>query len=146
MSARQRYQFHPGRLRQGCVGIWVVVTGFGLYHLLGLTGLALAAVYVTAGLRHNRRCRLLELTLAGSETDEGAQARGNGSARSQAKHSVPLTKRPLIGRPLRCWICPWCVAVPDQQGNLQWVCVDEVAPKDFASIRRTALLPGYGVK
>ena len=47
-----------------------MATGFGLYQLLGLTGLALAAIYVTAGIRENRRHCQLELILAGKEAGE----------------------------------------------------------------------------
>jgi hypothetical protein len=83
-----------------------MATGFGLYQLLGLTGLALAAIYVTAGIRENRRHCRLELILAGKEAANGVEAGENGSPRSLGTQSVPLTKQPLIGRPLQCWICP----------------------------------------
>lgn len=122
-----------------------MATGFGLYQLLGLTGLALAAIYVTAGIRENRRHCRLELILAGNEAVNGVEAGENGSPRSRGAQSVPLTKQPLIGRPLQCWICPWCVAIPDQSGNLQWIFADEVSAEDFARIRRRALLPSYHV-
>jgi hypothetical protein len=139
LSTNHRFYFHPGRLRQSCVAVWVMATGFGLYQLLGLTGLALAAIYVTAGIRENRRHCQLELILAGKEAGE------NGSPRSRGAQPVPLTKQPLIGRPLQCWICPWCVAIPDQAGNLQWVFADEVSAEDFSRIRRRALLPTYRI-
>lgn len=142
MSVQQRFQFYPGRLRQSCVAVWVLVTCFGLYQLLGLTGLALAAIYVTAGIRKNRRCRRLELVIGGSRAGDDAAAKDSGRLRSRA-HSVPLSKQPLIGRPLQCWICPWCVGVPDEDGDLQWVFVDEVPAQEFARIRRRALLPSY---
>ena len=137
---QQRFQFHPGRLRQSCVAVWAVVTIFGLYQLLGLTGLALGAAYVTNGIRQNRRNRLLQLLLqddgmVGPQQADSAQAASPGSPASALK--------PLLGSPLRCWICPWCVGIADQKGRMHWVFNDEVAASDFAKIRRRVLLAGY---
>jgi hypothetical protein len=110
-----------------------------MYQLLWLTGLALAAIYVNSGIRENRRHCQLELIFAAKEAQE------NGSPRSRGVQSVPLTKQPLIGRPLQYWICPWCVAIPDQADNLQWVFMDELSGEDFSRIRRRALLPSYRI-
>ena len=38
-------------MRRACIVLWAGLTAYGLFHLLGLTGLSLACVYVTTALR-----------------------------------------------------------------------------------------------
>ena len=42
-------------MRRACIVLWSGLTAYGLFHLLGLTGLSLACVYVTAALRRSLR-------------------------------------------------------------------------------------------
>ena len=119
-------------MRRVCVASWAGLTGYGLYLLLGLTGLSLACVYVTTSLRRSRADRLIQVELAGgAETVESVAA------------EPPATQpRPLIGAPLRCWVCPWCVAFPQPGGRVAWVFKDEVSPADYACLRRRLLIGG----
>jgi hypothetical protein len=96
LSTNHRFYFHPGRLRQSCVAVWVMATGFGLYQLLGLTGLALAAIYVTAGIRENRRHCQLELILAGKEAQENGSPRSHGRSTSPADKAAPNWQTPAV--------------------------------------------------
>lgn len=153
MAAHQVFEYHPGTLRQCAIGLWALLTGLGLFQLLGLTGLGLACCYVTAGLRENWRGRTLilvanhaaELALQSflmipSESADDLDAL---TSRRPAILTLRATGKPLLGPILSCWICPWCVGVPNAQGIMQWVFVDEVSAQDFALIRRNALLRGY---
>ena len=151
MAAHQGFTYHAGTLRQCAIGFWALLTGLGLYQLLGFTGLGLACCYVTAGLRENRRGRALivvpshaaELALHSplmipSDGDLDALALRWPTFLTLRTHG-----KPLLGPILSCWICPWCVGIPDAKGMMQWVFVDEVSAPDFALIRRNALLRGY---
>ncbi len=119
-------------MRQACIVLWAGLTIYGLYLLLGLTGVSLACVYVTTALRRCRTDELLQVELPGV-VDAGE----SDKTEPPANHSPPL-----IGAPLRCWICPWCVAFPQPKGNVVWVFKDEVSPADYAALRRRLLLGG----
>ncbi|MFL2522847.1 MAG: hypothetical protein ACJ0RB_05560 [Candidatus Azotimanducaceae bacterium] len=61
-------------MRRACIVLWAGLTAYGLFQLLGLTGLSLACVYVTAALRRSRTDQrlLVELPRAadGLESDQ----------------------------------------------------------------------------
>lgn len=119
-------------MRQACIALWAGLTVFGLYRLLGLTGLSLACVYVTAALRRCRRGERLRVELP----------RAVDAVESGKIEPGVVQPSPLIGVPLRCWVCPWCVALPQPQGHVAWVFKDEVSPADYAGLRRRLLLGG----
>ena len=119
-------------MRRACIVLWVGLTAYGLFHLLGLTGLSLACVYVTAALRRSRTDQrlLVELPRAVDGLESGETEQPVAAA------------LPLIRAPLRCWVCPWCVAFPQPGGHVAWVFKDEVLPADYACLRRRLLVGG----
>ena len=122
----------PGRMRRACIVLWAGLTAYGLFHLLGLTGLSLACVYVTAGLR---RCC--------AEQRLRSNCLGPWDGLESGETEPPVAAAPpLIGAPLGCWVCPWCVAFPQPGGHVAWVFKDEVSPADYACLRRRLLVGG----
>ena len=119
-------------MRRACIVLWAGLTAYGLFHLLGLTGLSLACVYVTTALR---RC-------CAEQTIQVELPWTLGAVGSATEEPPVIHSRPLIGAPLGCWVCPWCVAFPQPGGHVGRVFKDEVSPADYAALRRRLLIFG----
>ena len=119
-------------MRRACIVLWAGLTAYGLFQLLGLTGLSLACVYVTKALRRSRTDQrlLIELPRATDGLASGTSEPPVGDA------------PPLIGVPLRCWVCPGCVAFPQSKGQVAWVFKDELSAEKYAGLRRRLLHGG----
>ena len=116
-------------MRRACIVLWAGLTAYGLFQLLGLTGPSFGCVYVTAALRRSRTDQRLLVELP----------RAAGGLESDQTEPPVADARPLIGVPLRCWVCPWCVAFPQPKGQVAWVFEDEVSSEEYAGLRRRLL-------
>lgn len=123
-------------MRRLCVAVWVGLTLYGLYSMLGLTGLGLACPYVTPALRRSRRSNLITLTLPSER--QITEGRVIGPSQKPAKPAA----KPLVGVALNCWICPWCVGVAQLEGDMGWMFKDEVSAAVYAAVRRRVLQGG----
>ena len=97
-------------MRRACIVLWSGLTAYGLFHLLGLTGLSLACVYVGCGVAAKPH----------RSTATGRIASGRRRSRIW-RDGATVRSAPLIGAPLGCWVCPWCVAFPQPGGHVAWV-------------------------
>lgn len=136
-------------MRRFSVVLWALCTGFGLYVLLGLTGLGLACAFVTSALRTSRAHSTVTVALPEPlgktyERLDSRPADGHFSASlvGAPRLGEPLVGKPLVGEPLRCWVCPWCVGYAAQDGGWYWVFRDEVSASVYADIRRRLLSGG----
>ena len=131
-------------MRRCSAVVWALCTGFGLYFLLGLTGFGLACVFVTSALRASRAQCVVTIAMPEPPTKIHARldsrlAQGHATASLVA---APRIGEPLVGVPLRSWVCPWCVGYAARDGGWYWVFRDEVTPAAYADIRRRLLSGG----
>ena len=119
--------------------LWALCAGFGLYALLGLTGLGLACPFVTSALRASRAQCIV--TIALPEPPEKTYELLD-SRLAHGHVAASLVGEPLVGELLRSWVCPWCVGYAARDGDWYWVFRDEVPPAVYADIRRRLLSGG----
>lgn len=126
----------PGRMRRTCTSLWALCSGYGLYALLGITGLGLACVFATHALRSVRVNKSVNVELpTRSEFYPEVEGRELANKRS-------VFHKPLVGMPLRSWISPWCVGYAAIDGGWYWVFKDEVSAPVYADIRRRLITQG----
>ena len=128
-------------MRRLCALIWALCTGFGLFVLLGLTGLGLACAFITSALRTSRAHITFTVALPNSR-EQALELKGLGlpDARFAANESRAVPS--FVGMPLRRWICPWCGGYVAEDGGWYWVFRDEVSTSVYADIRRRLLSGG----
>jgi len=90
-------------MRRACIVLWAGLTAYGLFQLLGLTGLPLACVYVTAALRRSRTDQrlLVELPRAADGLESGPD--GTAGCRRAA---LDRGAAALLGMALVCGLSP----------------------------------------
>ena len=117
-------------MRRTLTSLWTLCSGYGLYALLGITGLGLACVFATHALRSVRvnAAVIIELPI---RSEFSSEFEGGEVAN---RHSV--FHKPLVGIPLRSWMSRWCVGYAALDGLWYWVFKDEVSAPVYADIRR----------
>ena len=123
-------------MRRTLTSLWALCSGYGLYALLGITGLGLACVFATHALRSVRVNGSVNVELpTRSEFYPEVEGRELANKRS-------VFHKPLVGTPLRSWISPWCVGYAAIDGLWYWVFKDEVSASVYADIRRRLVTQG----
>ena len=131
-------------MRRCSAVLWALCTGFGLYGLLGLTGLGLACAFVTSALRTSRAQCTVTIALPeplGKPYGHPDSALAHGHVADSLVRE-PFLGKSLLGESLRSWVCPWCVGYAARDGDWYWVFRDEVSPSAYADIRRRLLSGG----
>ena len=85
-------------MRRACIVLSSGLTACGLFHLLGLTGLSLACVYVTAALRRSRTDQrlLVELPRAVDGLESGRDGATGCSAAAPDRGAAGVLGMPVV--------------------------------------------------
>ena len=92
-------------MRRFCALIWALCTGFGLFVLLGLTGLGLACAFITSALRTSLAHITFTVALPNSR-EQALELKGLGLPDARFAANEYRAVPSFVDMPLRRWICP----------------------------------------